>query len=276
MVIKHLRKLFGGKGDFVESGEINSLKSSIRNSFEFLKEDMKKQRLWINHLYALNNKLNQGHDELKNHHKNHDTVHSRDIDNLNKWISHLKDTQKNHDSDIRRLENSIKNAFGTYNKYMMDMYKVVHSLRADVNSITKKHQDYDKTFEEIKSIDRTRPELLSNESAPAISSALNDPMVNQYEPKSLEAQSGESETDMINKISENLTRSEKMLIVQLMDTDQKLSYKDLAVLTNSSTSTIKNHICNIKNKGFPIKEYKDENNSKRYYVEENLKNILLS
>ncbi|MFP4190203.1 MAG: helix-turn-helix transcriptional regulator [Candidatus Woesearchaeota archaeon] len=73
-----------------------------------------------------------------------------------------------------------------------------------------------------------------------------------------------------------MTRSEKRVLAELCKTELKLSYKDLAVTLEVSPNTAKNHMCHIRNKGFPIKEYDDAKGVKRFYVPDNMKKILLS
>lgn len=242
-MIDFLRQLFGGKKSHHELilREVDTIKNNVKDSFNNIKDDMKKHKTWIDYLYNSHTEINKLHDNLKAHHENHERIHNKDVDNINGWISHLHENQKKHEENIKKLENSLRNAFTLYNKYLIDLYKIVHTLKDE------KKEDVETLIDVDRRLDTSLPE-----------------------PKE------EKEEGPLLNMSKNLTRTQKAILAQLMNTEQKLSYKDIAMLMNISTSTVKNHICNMRNKGFPLVEYKDEGNIKRYYLPENMKKILVS
>jgi biotin operon repressor len=250
-MIRLIKKFLGTDEDSLEK-DINSLKKNVKASFNNLKEDIKKQKDWINHLYKSHNTLSHMHHSIKSDHANHKNTHNKDIDNINKWITHLHKNQGDYDKAFRSLETSVRSAFNTYNKYLIDIYQVVHELKGDI----KEHK------EETKSV--SKQTIIENNN-------------NHNNIQIEEKKHTENKKDfLLSDLSKKLTRSEKILIATLTNTDKKLSYKDLSVILNLSVSTIKNHVCSIKNKGFPLMEYNDDGNIKRHFISENMRKILLS
>ncbi|MEM2121908.1 MAG: hypothetical protein QXU20_04600 [Candidatus Woesearchaeota archaeon] len=73
-----------------------------------------------------------------------------------------------------------------------------------------------------------------------------------------------------------LTQQEKIILWILLNSDQKLSCEDIAVLLAKDKSTVRSQINNIKQKNESwISEYIEKNGKKRYYIDEKLKEILL-
>ncbi|MEM4153014.1 MAG: hypothetical protein QXK80_02785 [Candidatus Pacearchaeota archaeon] len=73
-----------------------------------------------------------------------------------------------------------------------------------------------------------------------------------------------------------LTQQEKVILWILLNSDQKLSCEDIAVLLAKDKSTVRSQINNIKQKNESwISEYIEKNGKKRYYIDEKLKEILL-
>lgn len=257
-MIRHIKKLFSSKKDIsiVSKKELDSLKSNIMVSFSNIKQDSQEQKRWINHLYNNHKELESLQTMLKENHHSHEKTHLKDIDNINKWVTHLHETSKTQDENIKRLEENVANAFEKYNKYLIDLFKIVSELKNSQEDQAKN------SVKETQKREKTSPRLELTEEQ------------SYSEPETFDME--EEEETPIKHYAKILTRAEKNVIAELCRTNQKLSYKDLAMLTNLSTSTIKNHICHIKNKSFPIKEANDRNGVKRYYVPENIKKVLLS
>lgn len=73
-----------------------------------------------------------------------------------------------------------------------------------------------------------------------------------------------------------LTQQEKIILWILLNSEQKLSCEDIAVLLAKDKSTVRSQINNIKQKNESwISEFIEKNGKKRYYIDEKLKGILL-
>jgi predicted transcriptional regulator len=75
---------------------------------------------------------------------------------------------------------------------------------------------------------------------------------------------------------DNLSTTERAIIFVLLNSEMKLSYDDLASMLGKTKSTIRGQINNIKQKSEGlIEETINENNKKRVYIPEKVKEILL-
>jgi len=75
----------------------------------------------------------------------------------------------------------------------------------------------------------------------------------------------------------NLSVMERAIVWVLLNTDMKLSYEDVAAILNKEKSTIRGQINSIKqkNEGL-IDEAIEKNGKKRYYIAEEMREMLLS
>ncbi|MFW6230654.1 MAG: hypothetical protein ACOC32_01375 [Nanoarchaeota archaeon] len=249
-MIRHIRKLFRPR-DQLAKKDLEKLKDNIAYSFSNMKGDIEEQKKWINYLHTNHKDLHASHQVLHGKHDHHQKIHHTDITNINRWIQHLHDTSRKQEEALQNLENNISQAFDKYNKYLVDLFRVVNDL-----STTKQQTTIDV---------QTRPEtrLDAQESASHMQD-YNSSMI------------FEDEKPPIEHYATILTRAEKNVLAELVNTSQKLSYKDIAMVSNLSANTVKNHVCHIKNKGFPIKELTDRNGIKRYFVPENIKKVLVT
>ena len=79
-----------------------------------------------------------------------------------------------------------------------------------------------------------------------------------------------STTDQIEQgkqLWENATDTEREIIQILYDAGYPLSYSELAEKLNKSISTVKNHLNNMKAKGFEFQERTGLNNTKKYLLD---------
>jgi DNA-binding MarR family transcriptional regulator len=75
---------------------------------------------------------------------------------------------------------------------------------------------------------------------------------------------------------DNLTTNERAIIFVLMNSDLKLSYEDLASILGKKKSTIRGQINSIRKKNDElIQEIIGENNKKRVFIPEKIKEMLL-
>ena len=86
-----------------------------------------------------------------------------------------------------------------------------------------------------------------------------------------------STTDQIEQgkiLWENATDTEREIIQALYDAGYPLSYGELAEKLNKSLSTVKNHLNNMKAKGFQFQERTGLNNTKKYLLDFRVKTFL--
>ena len=75
---------------------------------------------------------------------------------------------------------------------------------------------------------------------------------------------------------DNLTATERAIIFILLNTDMKLSYEDISAMLGKSKATVRGQINGIRQKSEGlIEEQISENNKKRVFIPERIRNILL-
>jgi hypothetical protein len=75
---------------------------------------------------------------------------------------------------------------------------------------------------------------------------------------------------------DNLSTTERAIIFILLNSDMKLSYEDLAAMLGKRKATVRGQVNSIRQKSEGlIEEIIGENNKKRLYIPENMKNSLL-
>ncbi len=262
MVIRHIQNLFNRGKEEKISKDLSSLRTNVLKSFEHLKKDIKEQKRWIDNLHHSHKELDGLSKVLHEKHDHHNEIHAKDIDNINRWIDHLHDLSKDQEKYMKDLEKNISSAFERYNKYLVDIYRIV----ADQQSLIRKREE---------SV-QARPEMRLDAQTEASRQKKDDSATSLSQTKTPIGQGYDDGAKPISYYSDILTHSEKRILAELCNTDMKLSYKDLAVVLGVSPNTAKNHVCHIRNKGFPIKEADDSKGVKRYYVPDNMKKVLLS
>ncbi len=84
------------------------------------------------------------------------------------------------------------------------------------------------------------------------------------------------QTGELSVILKSLTMMERALVWTLLNTDLKLNYNDLSLVMGKDKSTIRGQVNNIKRKSEDlIKESVEKDGSKRFYISEGIKNVLL-
>ena len=75
---------------------------------------------------------------------------------------------------------------------------------------------------------------------------------------------------------DNLSATERAIVFVLLNSDMKLSYEDLAAILGKTKTTIRGQVNSIKQKSEGlIEEAVGENNKKRLYIPERVRNMLL-
>lgn len=277
-MIKHIRNLIKSRKDDSLKRELSHVKENVVRSFSNIKKDMEDQKKWIDHLHSNHKQIDSLYSLLHDKHNHHQKIHVRDIDNINRWIAHLNETSKKQEGALKELETNISLAFDKYNKYLIDIYRVVVDMKS--KTPIQNLDAHGRAHSRLQTRLDAQDELGRGESYDGVitktGSELNSIPVAVSDRKGAALKETKDVKAPLEHYSNVLTRSEKNILAELCNTSHKLSYKDLAVMTGVSSNTVKNHICHIKNKGFPIKETNDRSGVKRYFVQDNIKKVLLS
>jgi chromosome segregation ATPase len=84
------------------------------------------------------------------------------------------------------------------------------------------------------------------------------------------------QTAFLENVLNNLSPTERAIIAILLNSDMKLSYEDLAAMMGKGKATIRGQINSIKQKSEGlVEEIVGENNKKRVYIPEGVKEVLL-
>ena len=84
------------------------------------------------------------------------------------------------------------------------------------------------------------------------------------------------QTDVQTAYLDNLSITERAIIFVLLNSDMKLSYEDIAAMLGKDKATIRGQINTIRQKSEGIiEEVIGENNKKRVYIPEKIKEVLL-
>jgi DNA-binding CsgD family transcriptional regulator len=138
-------------------------------------------------------------------------------------------------ADVTHLHDGVSKAIVTYNQHILSLHDAHKTLAKDIAQLR--------------------------------SSISNLPQIGHKEP----THTSKSESiSTLHELSDGLTASEKQLLVILLGTDQRLSYKDIAVNYGRSPSTVKNIMMKLKSK-VPLHEVSSADGVKRYYLDESFK-----
>ena len=84
------------------------------------------------------------------------------------------------------------------------------------------------------------------------------------------------QTGVQTALLDNLSTTERAIIFVLLNSEMKLSYEDLAAMLGKNKATIRGQLNNIRQKSEGlIEEITGENNKKRVYIPEKVKEVLL-
>ena len=150
-------------------------------------------------------------------------------------------------NDLQKTQLHMTKVIEQYNKCFVTVFDQLKVLREDAQKQQKQASE-----QQISHVSHTKSESLNQ--------------VTQTTPQRV--------VGTIRDMAGGLTTSERQILGILMSTNQKLSYKDIAVTYGRSPSTIKNIICRIKSKGVPLFETAAADGIKRYYLDENFKKVL--
>jgi hypothetical protein len=192
--------------------------------------------------------------KFKSLHKNIGTSFSNiknDMETFSKWVTHLENHRDNHHSRIEKLEKKID-----FLERVLEEIKEGQTF-VQTPSVSKHKQ----TAVRLKqtAVGVQTPVYVEQT---AVQTAVQTP-------KQLE----------INELTEtlrSLTVMERAVLWTLLNTDLKMSYDDLSVLLGKDKSTLRGQINNIKRKSESlITEFTEINGKKRFFVDEEIRRIVL-
>jgi predicted transcriptional regulator len=185
-------------------------------------------------------------EEIKQLHKAHTSLYTT--------LQNQQNSMQSVTTDMKTLHEGVSKAILTYNKHIVSLHGTVAELKSMIES-TKKEQK-ERIMQPV--VQKSEPKIEHVYQRPE-----KPPISNQ-------------EISTVRQIASSLTSSERQILLILVGTDQKLSYRDIAVNYGRSPSTIKNMIIKLKSKGIPLHESSGADGVKRYYVDDSFKKVLAS
>jgi len=163
----------------------------------------------------------------------------------------------------------------------------LNSVKQDMTSVTKwiKHLDqqdsnikreFKEIIQEIASIKNEIKNIVSEEKQAENNGLLKQRSTTKHKQTAVYDVQTAVQTTVQAAFFNKLSTSEKAIVVILANSDLKLSYEDLGVMTGKDSTTIRGQINSIRQKcpGI-IEEQIEKNNRKRLYIPEKIRGILL-
>ncbi|MBU2503598.1 MAG: hypothetical protein KJ879_00900 [Nanoarchaeota archaeon] len=178
------------------------------------------------------------HSELKDEIKQSFSAVKQDIKKAADWIGHLNTRDKHHEDTVEDMKERIS----TMESEMDEMKQVISFFSMRVNK---------QLFKQRQTADYKQTGVLG-------------------------VQTG-VQTGVQMSFLSSLSTMERAIIWVLLNTDMKLSCEDVAAILNKEKSTIRGQINAIKQKSEGmIEEAIEKNGKKRYFVADEVKDMLLS
>ncbi len=162
----------------------------------------------------------------------------QDFSNVSSWVKHLKDKKDEQEDEIS------------------DIYEEIATIKSELENV--------KNIIDIlgnKQLFKQRQTVFNKQTAvDGVQTAVQTAVQNSFSSTFLE----------------NLSVTERAIVWILLNSDMKLSHKDLAAMLGKSEATIRGQINSIKQKSEGlIFEQVEKNNKKRLYIPDKFKEILL-
>ncbi|MFW5747028.1 MAG: hypothetical protein ACOCWQ_05780 [Nanoarchaeota archaeon] len=232
---------------------------------------------WHSFLHQKSEALERDMQDLRNELKGHsdqaaEKVMARidtKIQSLHVMADKKDEKYENVSEDVGRLRSHLQQIFAQYNKHIVSLHGRIKELesQSDKDLLTADQIDariseaVGKAVEKMKEMPRPRPSIgfLEEEKS---------------EDRSHMRHHAE-EARPLRQIAYRLTPAQKSLLAILASTDQKLSYRDLAVQYGKSASTVKTILCQLRKQGVQIQEMTSDG-VKRFFLDPNFKKVVLS
>ena len=182
-------------------------------------------------------------------------------------------SKKAEKKEVDELKNAVQTGFNKAKQDINSLSSWVKHLKTGDDKLKEEISEF---YEELSTI-KEELENLKN-----ILSILGQrPMFKQRrtvfnEQTTSNSVSNDVSTNVQTVFLENLSPTERAIVAILANSDMKLSYEDLAAMMGKTKATIRGQINSIKQKSEGlVEEIIGENNKKRVYVPEKVKEILL-
>lgn len=183
--------------------------------------------------------------------------------------------KRKEDEKISTFKNEVRGSFSAVKR---DMAKLSHWIR-HLNSQDENHTyKIDAIYDEISEIKENIDEIkrfisfFDTRLASRLSKQTQELSNRQT---AVQAVQTPVQTAVQTAILRGLTGNERLIVWTLLNTELKLSYEDLATLLGKDKSTIRSQLNNIKQKNDLITEILEKTGKKRYYINDQAKEMLL-
>ncbi|MHA1343732.1 MAG: hypothetical protein ACTSQG_07085 [Promethearchaeota archaeon] len=193
------------------------------------------------------------------------------------WFKKSKKRRKKK-SDV------IKNSFARVKRDINSVNDIIKKHRNILNKHSKKHKSHNKMFEEYNKRFESIESALKviQKKIEAVHTRAYTPVkpfihVHSQPDKSVNSQHKDKDFDIesFNLILKSITNKELEILHGLVQDGRKLTYKDIGIIVGINPVTVRRHFTNIKTKGFPLEEYTDENQTKRYWISKKYRKLIL-
>jgi hypothetical protein len=167
--------------------------------------------------------------------------------------------------EIQKSFDSVKQDFGKVSQWIKHFDAKEHVQDTEIDDVKKQLFEVQSEMEEMKNFISLFGSKLSKQ-----------PQANSNKQTSVVSVQEGVQTAVQTTILDNLSLMERAVIWALANSDQKLSYEDLAVLLGKDKSTVRGQINTIRQKSEGlIMEAREANGKKRLYIPEEMKQIML-
>ena len=177
-----------------------------------------------------------------------------------------------HKSAVQTALNSVKQDFSNVSKLIKHLDTQDEGLKKEVKGLGEELNYIRQELEEIKNLLGEKMEEKEEENV----EVFKQRQTTKHKQTAVYGVQTAVQTAVQAAFLDKLSISEKAIIMILANSDLKLSYEDLGVMTGKDSTTIRGQINTIKQKcPGVIEEQIERNNKKRLFIPEKIRGILL-
>ena len=177
-----------------------------------------------------------------------------------------------HKSAVQTALNSVKQDFSNVSKWIKHLDTQDEGLKKEVKGLGEELNYIRQELEEIKNLLGEKMEEKEEENV----EVFKQRQTTKHKQTAVYGVQTAVQTAVQAAFLDKLSISEKAIIMILANSDLKLSYEDLGVMTGKDSTTIRGQINTIKQKcPGVIEEQIERNNKKRLFIPEKIRGILL-